>query len=104
MTVLTSHLDTTCETYAGNRKAQLDVLAQLDEELAKVVAGGGERYMQRHRDRGTASPFGRNADGRHRRCSVGQANELADTGPQQQSREDNGNAHCQHRGRHLRSP
>ncbi|MGE3285838.1 MAG: acyl-CoA carboxylase subunit beta [Pseudonocardia sp.] len=52
MTVLTSHLDTTCETYAGNRKAQLDVLAQLDEELAKVVAGGGERYMQRHRDRG----------------------------------------------------
>jgi acetyl-CoA carboxylase carboxyltransferase component len=52
MTVLTSHLDTSSETYASNRKAQLEVLAQLDEELAKVVAGGGQRYMQRHRDRG----------------------------------------------------
>ena len=52
MTVLRSQLDVSCETYASNRKAQLEVLAQLDEQLELVVAGGGERYMQRHRDRG----------------------------------------------------
>ena len=52
MPVLKSLLDTASETYASNRKAQLEVLAQLDEQLELVVAGGGERYMQRHRDRG----------------------------------------------------
>ncbi|MGD9526604.1 MAG: carboxyl transferase domain-containing protein, partial [Pseudonocardia sp.] len=52
MTVLKSQLDTSSATYASNRAAQLEVLAQLDEVLASVVAGGGERYMQRHRDRG----------------------------------------------------
>ncbi|GAA3055272.1 carboxyl transferase domain-containing protein [Pseudonocardia yunnanensis] len=52
MTVLRSQLDVSSETYASNRKAQLEVLAQLDEQLELVVAGGGERYMQRHRDRG----------------------------------------------------
>lgn len=52
MTVIRSQLDVTSETYTSNRKAQLEVLAQLDEQLELVVAGGGERYMQRHRDRG----------------------------------------------------
>jgi acetyl-CoA carboxylase carboxyltransferase component len=52
VTVLLSHLDVSSEAYATNRKAQLEVLAQLDEQLELVVAGGGERYVQRHRDRG----------------------------------------------------
>src|SRR3954467_6037315 len=52
MPVLQSLLDLTSEAYASNLKAQLEVLDQLDEQLAKAIAGGGERYMQRHRDRG----------------------------------------------------
>ncbi|MGQ0576563.1 MAG: acyl-CoA carboxylase subunit beta [Pseudonocardia sp.] len=52
MALLRSRLDTSSETYASNRKAQLEVLAQLDAEHAKVVAGGGERYVARHRARG----------------------------------------------------
>jgi acetyl-CoA carboxylase carboxyltransferase component len=52
MAVLTSLLDTGSETYIGNRKAQLENIAALDEQLELVVAGGGERYMARHRDRG----------------------------------------------------
>jgi acetyl-CoA carboxylase carboxyltransferase component len=52
VTALISQLDVASEAYASNRKAQLDVLAQLDEQLELVVAGGGERYLQRHRDRG----------------------------------------------------
>jgi acetyl-CoA carboxylase carboxyltransferase component len=52
MTVLTSQVDTSAEAFTSNRKAQLDVLAQLDEQLELAVAGGGEQYTQRHRDRG----------------------------------------------------
>ncbi len=52
MAVLQSLLDTSSESYISNRKNQLEVVAALDEQLELVVAGGGERYMQRHRDRG----------------------------------------------------
>jgi acyl-CoA carboxylase subunit beta len=52
MAVLQSLLDTGSETYISNRKSQLEVIAALDEQLEAVVAGGGERYTARHRDRG----------------------------------------------------
>jgi acetyl-CoA carboxylase carboxyltransferase component len=52
MTVLTSRLDIAGETYADYRKVQLENLALLNEQLELVAAGGGERYLQRHRDRG----------------------------------------------------
>ncbi|WP_326953707.1 acyl-CoA carboxylase subunit beta [Amycolatopsis sp. NBC_01286] len=52
MTVLKSLLDVSAESYATNRKAQLDALAKLEEQLELAIAGGGERYVQRHRDRG----------------------------------------------------
>ncbi len=52
MAVLTSSLDTAGETYRANREAQLALLGQLDEQLKLAIAGGGERYQQRHRDRG----------------------------------------------------
>ncbi|SFN07836.1 Acetyl-CoA carboxylase, carboxyltransferase component [Pseudonocardia ammonioxydans] len=52
MAVLRSMLDTGSEQYRVNREAQLAAIAELDAELEKVVAGGGERYVQRHRDRG----------------------------------------------------
>ncbi|WP_410624483.1 acyl-CoA carboxylase subunit beta [Amycolatopsis sp. cmx-8-4] len=52
MTVLKSLLDVSAESYATNRKAQLDALVRLEEQLELAIAGGGERYVQRHRDRG----------------------------------------------------
>jgi acyl-CoA carboxylase subunit beta len=52
MPVLRSAVDTSAETYQSNRKAQLAVIDQLNEQLELVIGGGGERYMQRHRDRG----------------------------------------------------
>mgnify|MGYP001035429342 FL=1 len=52
MPVLRSAVDTASETFQSNRKFQLEVIDQLDEQLELVIAGGGERYMQRHRDRG----------------------------------------------------
>lgn len=52
MAVLTSALDIASPTYAAYRTAQLAVLDQLQEQLDLAVAGGGERYVQRHRDRG----------------------------------------------------
>ncbi|MHA6796256.1 acyl-CoA carboxylase subunit beta [Pseudonocardia bannensis] len=52
MPVLRSLVDTSSETYQANRAAQLAVLDQLTEQLELAIAGGGERYTQRHRDRG----------------------------------------------------
>jgi acyl-CoA carboxylase subunit beta len=50
--VLTSHIDPRDETYQANRSAQLALISELDEQLQLAIAGGGERYQQRHRERG----------------------------------------------------
>ena len=55
MPVLTTHVDPDSDTFRANREAQLAVLKQLDEQLELAIAGGGERYQQRHRDRGQAA-------------------------------------------------
>ncbi|HEV2240906.1 MAG TPA: carboxyl transferase domain-containing protein [Streptosporangiaceae bacterium] len=52
MSVLPSALDTRGAEYAARREAMLARLADLDAEHAKALAGGGPRYVQRHRDRG----------------------------------------------------
>ena len=52
MTVLTSDVDTTSETYLNNREVQSAAVAALNEQLRLVAAGGGERYVKRHHDRG----------------------------------------------------
>ncbi|OEV12228.1 acyl-CoA carboxylase subunit beta [Streptomyces nanshensis] len=52
MTVLTSALDASGAEYAEARRQMLDRIAELDAELAKSVAGGGEKYTERHRRRG----------------------------------------------------
>ena len=52
MPVLTSHVDVRDETYQANRQAQLALIDQLNAQLELAIAGGGERYQQRHRDRG----------------------------------------------------
>jgi acyl-CoA carboxylase subunit beta len=52
MPVLRSKVDTSSETFRGNREAHLATIAALDEQLELARAGGGERYAQRHRSRG----------------------------------------------------
>ncbi len=52
MPVLISHVDPRDETYRANRAAQLALLEQLSAQLELAIAGGGDRYQQRHRERG----------------------------------------------------
>ncbi|MEP7179002.1 MAG: acyl-CoA carboxylase subunit beta, partial [Pseudonocardiales bacterium] len=52
MTTLKSNLDASSPEYAANRAAMLAKLAELDIEQAKAVAGGGEKYVTRHHQRG----------------------------------------------------
>ncbi|GAA2112734.1 acyl-CoA carboxylase subunit beta [Actinomadura alba] len=52
MTVLRSALDPRDPDYRRNRAAMLAKLTQLDDEHAKALLGGGEKYVERHRRRG----------------------------------------------------
>jgi acyl-CoA carboxylase subunit beta len=52
VTVLKSTLDVSSEAYSSNRKHQLELVDALNEQLEIAIAGGGERYTRRHRDRG----------------------------------------------------
>ena len=50
--VLDSAVDGASPEYAANRAAMLERLAVLEEEQERAIAGGGERYAARHRQRG----------------------------------------------------
>jgi acetyl-CoA carboxylase carboxyltransferase component len=52
VTVLGSALDVRGDDYAAARETMLERLGELDAELLKSVAGGGEKYVRRHRGRG----------------------------------------------------
>jgi acyl-CoA carboxylase subunit beta len=52
MSVLASRLDPASATYRANRSANLHLLEELDEQLAQSRAGGGQKYVERHRARG----------------------------------------------------
>lgn len=52
MTALVSTVDTNTARFAENREAMLDKLQELETEHAKAVAGGGEKYVERHHSRG----------------------------------------------------
>ncbi|MFJ1703921.1 acyl-CoA carboxylase subunit beta [Kitasatospora sp. NPDC088346] len=52
MTVLPSRLDPAAPDHRANREAMLARLADLDTEHAKALAGGGPKYVERHRGRG----------------------------------------------------
>ena len=51
VTILRSALDVASDGYRVNRAALLEQLAVLESEHAKALAGGGERYVERHRAR-----------------------------------------------------
>ena len=50
--LLASRLDTRADDYRANRTAMAALVDQVQAEHDKVVSGGGERYVQRHRERG----------------------------------------------------
>jgi acetyl/propionyl-CoA carboxylase alpha subunit len=50
--VLPTAVDRGSEAFEANRVAMLAKLADLDVEQSKARAGGGERYVERHRARG----------------------------------------------------
>jgi acetyl-CoA carboxylase carboxyltransferase component len=52
VTVLGSALDAGGAQYRARREAMLAKLTELDAEHAKALAGGGPKYLKRHRDRG----------------------------------------------------
>ncbi len=52
MTVLQTRLDPAGAQHRQNHQLMLDKLAELDAEQAKAVAGGGPKYVDRHRRRG----------------------------------------------------
>jgi acyl-CoA carboxylase subunit beta len=52
VTALQSTLDTTSDEFAANRDTMLAKLTELDGEYAKAIAGGGPKYVERHRKRG----------------------------------------------------
>ncbi|WET82231.1 carboxyl transferase domain-containing protein [Amycolatopsis sp. QT-25] len=52
MSTIRSTVDTRSEEFATNRESMLGKLAEIDTEHAKAIAGGGEKYVTRHRKRG----------------------------------------------------
>jgi acyl-CoA carboxylase subunit beta len=52
MSVLAGPPDRASETYRANRSGNLRLLEELAEQLALARAGGGEKYVARHRARG----------------------------------------------------
>jgi acyl-CoA carboxylase subunit beta len=52
MNHLRSTVDTSTAEFGANREAMLAKLAEIEAEQAKAVAGGGEKYVERHRKRG----------------------------------------------------
>jgi acetyl-CoA carboxylase carboxyltransferase component len=52
MTALRSALDPKGDTYSAAASAAESRLEEIDAELAKALAGGGTKYVERHHDRG----------------------------------------------------
>jgi acetyl-CoA carboxylase carboxyltransferase component len=49
---LSTTIDPQSATFRANRRALAEAVHQIDEQLAIARSGGGERYVQRHKDRG----------------------------------------------------
>jgi acetyl-CoA carboxylase carboxyltransferase component len=52
MTTYHSTVDSRDPDFAANREAMLRKIAEIEAEHAKAIAGGGEKYVERHRKRG----------------------------------------------------
>ncbi len=52
MPVIASRVDTTSEDFQRTRAENLALIAELEKLIAEALAGGGEKYVARHRTRG----------------------------------------------------
>src|SRR5580658_9378585 len=52
MPVLPTTIDPNSEAFRANRRALEEAVAGVNEQLAAARAGGGERYVARHKERG----------------------------------------------------
>jgi acyl-CoA carboxylase subunit beta len=52
VTILADHVDERSEVFQANRAHLLELLAEHDRQLALVNNGGGDKYIERHRQRG----------------------------------------------------
>ena len=56
MQVLRSRVDTRSPQFRENRERMLELIAEIERQLALARAGGGEKYVARHRARGRLLP------------------------------------------------
>ena len=56
MSVLATRVDPRSEAFQRNRAGMLERLAEIDRLLAESRAGGGAKYVERHRARGKMLP------------------------------------------------
>ncbi|MCL6643596.1 MAG: acyl-CoA carboxylase subunit beta, partial [Dehalococcoidia bacterium] len=56
MQILRSRIDTRQRAFQQNREQMLGLLAEIEQQLAVARAGGGEKYVARHRARGRLLP------------------------------------------------
>ena len=52
MSAATTTVDSSSAAYLANRAAMLERMDDLAEQHAKALAGGGEKYIDRHHSRG----------------------------------------------------
>ncbi|MEY2425611.1 MAG: acyl-CoA carboxylase subunit beta, partial [Actinomycetota bacterium] len=52
MRVLDTKVDRRSDLFAANREGMLERIAVMEEQQALAIAGGGQRYVERHRERG----------------------------------------------------
>src|SRR5487761_181815 len=52
MPAIHSTVDTASDTYRNNAQSMAEALAEVEEQLALARQGGGQRYVDRHRQRG----------------------------------------------------
>src|SRR3954469_20169461 len=52
MPTLAGNVDATSDRFRANRKAMLELIAEHDEQVGLALAGGGQRYTDRHHARG----------------------------------------------------
>jgi acyl-CoA carboxylase subunit beta len=56
MDVLPTRVDPAQADFAANREGMLELLGEIETHLAAARAGGGQKYVERHRDRGRLLP------------------------------------------------
>ncbi len=56
MTIIQSAIDQNSPEYLSNQKAMAEIVADLESKLVMIERGGGEKYCQRHLDRGKLLP------------------------------------------------